>query len=290
MNLSLSDLKKLRNQTGARLSICQKALIEAEGNFEQAVKIVREKKEEKIIGQDAREGVVIAYSKDGRGIAIHLATETTVSAQNANFIKLAEDIASIALDKFPATKDELNALPFNDKLTVEERTVEMTRVIREKVEVKKYQRIESESVGVHIHTSTLVALVGLNKQIESGEEVGKNLAMQVCIDNPLYIDRDDIPAEKFEQEKALATERIKKKYPEIMIYEVIEKMVMGKLESFVNQNTLINGWYFNSSMLSVKDYLKSVDKDLKVTSFVRMEVEGILEPADFNSYVKNMRI
>lgn len=279
MKISAKDVKKLRDLTGAGMMDCKKALTEAEGDFEKAVEILR-KKGQKIMGKradrNATEGVVIAMvSEDGKkGISMNLSAETDFVAKNEDFINSAKELAAIALSNFPADKDAFNALAFNDEMTVAERTTQMAGVIGEKIEIKKYATLEAEQVVAYIHAGYKVGvLVGMSKASDDIAAAGKNLAMQITAMSPVAVDKDDIPADVIEKERALHMEMTRQQMPD-KPEKMIQGIVNGKLnKSLFKEKTLMNQLYVKStSKESVKAYVKSVDKDLKVTGFSRMDL------------------
>jgi elongation factor Ts len=278
VKISAKDVKKLRDQTGAGMMDCKKALVEAGGNFEEATALLR-KKGQKIMGKradrNATEGVIIALVNEAgtQGISINLSAETDFVAKNEDYVNSAVELANIALANFPADKDALNALPYKEGMTVGERTMEMAGVIGEKIEIKKYARLEAEQVVAYIHAGYKVGvLIGLNKQGDAATEAGKNLAMQITALSPVAIDKEDIPADVVEKERKLLMEMTREQMP-----DKPEKMILGIVNGRLNkalfkEKTLMNQEYVKASKTSVKDYLKSVDKDLKVNSFVRMNL------------------
>ncbi len=279
MKISAKDVKKLRDLTGAGMMDCKKALTEAEGDFDKAVEFLR-KKGQKIMGKradrNATEGVVIAMvSEDGKkGISMNLSAETDFVAKNEDFINSAKELATIALNSFPADKDAFNALAFNDEMTVAERTTQMAGVIGEKIEIKKYATLEAEQVVAYIHAGYKVGvLVGLSKASDDIAAAGKNLAMQITAMSPVAIDKEDISADVIEKERALHMEITRQQMPD-KPEKMIQGIVNGKLnKSLFKEKTLMNQLYVKStSKESVKAYLKSVDKDLKVTAFTRMDL------------------
>lgn len=278
MKISAADVKKLREQTGAGMMDCKKALAEAEGDFDKAVEVLR-KKGQKIMGKradrDATEGVVIAITNDEgtRGVVVNLSAETDFVAKNDDFINLAQEIAAIAIDKFPADKEALNALPFDEKITVGERTLDMAGVIGEKIEIKKYERLEAAQVVAYIHAGYRVGvLMGMDKSSDALAEAGRNLAMQVAALSPVAVDENDVPQDAIDKEFELLLE-ITRKEQEGKPEQMIQNIAKGKLNKlFFKEKTLMNQSYVKDSKSSVKDYLKSVDSAAKVTSFVRMDL------------------
>jgi elongation factor Ts len=277
VKVSAQDIKKLRDQTGAGMMDCKKALQEGEGDFEKAIEILR-KKGQKIMGKradrDATEGVVVAITnaEGSKGVVVNLSAETDFVSKNADFISLAKEIANIAIREFPATKDELNALSFNDKLTVGERTMDMAGVIGEKIEIKKYQCLEAAQVAAYIHMGYKVGvLLGINKASEDISAAGKNMAMQVAALSPIAVDKEDISADAVEKERVLQLEMTRAAMPD-KPEKMIENIVNGKLNKlFFKEKTLMNQQYVKDSKSTVKEYLKSVDKDAKVLGFIRMD-------------------
>ncbi|MGB0862166.1 MAG: translation elongation factor Ts [Saprospiraceae bacterium] len=278
MKVSAKDIKKLRDQTGAGMMDCKKALQEAEGDFANAVQILR-KKGQKIMGKradrNATEGVVVAITnaEGNKGVVVNLSAETDFVSKNADFISLAKEIADIAIREFPATKDELNALSFNDKLTVGERTVGMAGVIGEKIEIKKYDRLEAAQVAAYIHMGYKVGvLLSIDKASEDLTAAGKNMAMQVAALSPIAVDKEDIPADAVEKERVLQLEMTRTAMPD-KPEKMIQNIVNGKLNKlFFKEKTLMNQQYVKDSKSTVKEYLKSVDKEAKVLGFVRMDL------------------
>lgn len=285
MKISAKDVKALRDRTGAGMMDCKKALTEAEGDIEKAIEILR-KKGQKLMGKradrDATEGVVVAITnaEGTRGVAINLACETDFVAKNADFIALAEELAQFALENSPASKDELTAMQFNDEGTVAERTTKAAGVIGEKIEVKKFDKLEAAQVVAYIHAGYKVGvLVGLDKANEAKEEgketladAGKNLAMQIAALAPVAVDKDDIPQDVIEKEKALQMEITRKEKPNAP-EKVIQGIVMGRInKALFKEKTLMNQDYVKGNKTSVKQYLASVDKKAKVTGFVRMDL------------------
>ncbi len=278
MKISAKDVKKLRDQTGAGMMDCKKALVEANGDFEEATALLR-KKGQKIMGKradrNATEGVVIALVNEAgtQGISINVSAETDFVAKNEDYVNSAIELAHIALAHMPADKDALNALPFKEGMTVEGRTMEMAGVIGEKIEIKKYARLEAAQVVAYIHAGYRVGvLLGMNKQSDAAVEAGKNLAMQVTALSPVAVDKEDIPVEVVEKERALQMEITREQMP-----DKPEKMILGIVNGRLNkalfkEKTLMNQEYVKGNKQSVKDYLKSVDKALKVNSFIRMDL------------------
>ncbi|HNE28242.1 MAG TPA: translation elongation factor Ts, partial [Saprospiraceae bacterium] len=184
VKISTADIQKLREMTGAGMMDCKKALEEATGDFEGAVDVLRKKgiaKAAKREDREAREGVVIAQvNADGtRGIIVALNCETDFVARNDNFIAMTQKMADIALANFPATREDLLALPYEAGVSIAEKVGEQNGVIGEKIELGRYERIEGAAVLTYNHSNNKRSvLVALNQAGQ--DEAGRNVAMQIA--------------------------------------------------------------------------------------------------------------
>jgi len=269
MAITAADVSKLRKMTGAGMMDCKNALEESNGDFEQAVEIIRKRGQlvaSKRADRAATEGVVMANvtGKGNLGAMIVLNCETDFVAKNENFIKFARDILQIALDKNPADLHALKSLSFG-KSTVGERVIEEVGIIGEKLDLSYYAKIEAPQVVPYIHPGNrLATLVGLNKVVD--ERVGKDIAMQVAAMNPVAVDRADVPPEIIEKEKEIGREQARNEgKPENML----DKIAEGKLNKFFKESTLLNQDFTRDSSKTIRQYLQGVDKDLSVTGFLR---------------------
>jgi elongation factor Ts len=274
MSIKAADVKALRDQTGAGMMDCKKALTEANGDFEKAIEVLRKKGQKlsaKRADREAKEGVVLAkVSDDGtKGIVIRLSCETDFVAKNDDFIGLTDKIASIALQAFPEDKDALLAQPF-DGTTIGEKIVEQVGVIGEKVELAEYERLEAPQVEAYIHMGNKAGvLVGLNKASEAFGEAGRNVAMQVAAMKPLALDKDGIDSSIVEKEIEIGKEIARKEgKPDAML----ERIAMGKLNKFFKENTLLDQAYVKDGKQSVSGYLDSVESGLTVTAFKHVKL------------------
>ncbi len=180
--ISAADVKKLRETTGAGMMDCKNALVEAEGNFDKAIEILRKKGQKiaaKRADRDSSEGVAIAkISEDNTyGVAIVLACETDFVAKNDTYKELAQQFVDIAINY--KTKEEFLAADFGG-VTVAEKLIEQTGVIGEKIEVPSFERIEAPYVGAYTHVGKISAIVGLTEKIDKADVLTKDLAMQVA--------------------------------------------------------------------------------------------------------------
>lgn len=270
MSISASDVKKLRDITGAGMMDCKKALVEAEGDSEKAIEILRKKGQKmsaKRADREAKEGAVIALVSDDRkrGVVVRLSSETDFVSKNEDFVSLVQSFAELALKEFPSDKDALLALTYSEGMSVAEKVIEQVGVIGEKIEIADYKNLEAEIVAPYIHMGNKAGvLVGLNKASDESFEAGKNLAMQVAAMKPLAVDKDGIDSSIVEKEIEIGKEVARQAgKPE----EMLEKIAMGKLNKFFKENTLVNQAYVKDSKVSVTQYLQSVQSDLAVVDF-----------------------
>ncbi|AOW21467.1 translation elongation factor Ts [Urechidicola croceus] len=181
-NITAADVKKLRETTGAGMMDCKKALVEAEGNFDSAIEILRKKGQKiaaKRADRESTEGVAIAKINDDNtaGVAIVLACETDFVGKNDKFIALAGQFADIALNY--ADKESFLAADFGG-MTVAEKLVEQTGVIGEKLDITSFERVEAAYVGSYVHINKIAALVGLSAAVDKADVLAKDLAMQAA--------------------------------------------------------------------------------------------------------------
>lgn len=269
--ITASDVNKLRQQTGAGMMDCRKALVESDGDFEKAVDYLR-KKGQKVAAlrsdRETKEGVIIAKTTaDAKsGVIVALGCETDFVAKNEDFIKFAQSIVDLALASGVKTVEELNAASL-DGATVADKINDQVAKIGEKITLSKFERIDAAGVTAYIHGNyRMGVLVGFTTAVE--EEVGKGIAMQIAAMNPVAIDADSVAPETIAREKEIAIEQVK---AEGKTGDMAEKIAIGKVNKFFKENTLMGQAYVKDAAgKSVGDYLKSVNADLKVTAFKRV--------------------
>lgn len=269
MAITAADVSKLRKMTGAGMMDCKNALEESKGDFELAVDVIRKRGQlvaSKRADRNATEGVVIAKVSDNaaKGALIVLNSETDFVAKNADFIKFAQDILDIAVEKMPADLDALKALPFG-KSTIGDRVTEQVGIIGEKLDLSFFGKIEASQVVAYIHPGNkLATLIGLNKAVEA--QVGKDVAMQVAAMNPVAVDKSNVTPEMIEHEKEIGREQARN---EGKAENMLDKIAEGKLNKFFKESTLLNQEFTKDNSKTVRQYLQGFDKDLTVTAFVR---------------------
>lgn len=270
MSFTTADVVKLRKVTGAGMMDCKGALADADGNFERAVEIIREKGKlvaNKRADRDAAEGVVLAkVAADQKfGAMVVLNCETDFVAKNENFVAFANSILNIAIENKADSLDTLKALNLNGRV-IDAQVTEQTGVIGEKIELSYYSKIDAETVVGYIHPGNkLATLVGFNK---AGVDinVAKDVAMQVAAMAPVAVDKDSVSPEVVEKELAIAKEKFRLEgKPEAML----DKIAQGALNKFFQESTLLNQIYVKDGKISIKEFLAQNDKGLTVTAFDR---------------------
>ena len=268
--ISAADVNKLRKATGAGMMDCKKALVEAEGDFDTAIEILR-KKGQKVAAnradRDSSEGAVIARVNDDAtvGVIVSVNCETDFVAKNESYVTLANQLADVALahdslDSFLAA--DFNGMSVADKLT------EQTGVIGEKIEIGGFERLEGAFVGSYIHAGNKIAtLTSLSAGVDGAAEAAKNVAMQAAAMNPIALNEEGVDAATVEKEIEIAKDQLRQEgKPEAML----DNIAKGKLKRFFKDNTLVNQAYIKDGKQSVSEYVKSVDAELTVTGFKRL--------------------
>ena len=275
MAFTTADVVKLRKLTGAGMMDCKNALKDADGNFDRALEIIREKGKliaNKRADREASEGVVLAKVSDDRkfGAMVVLNCETDFVAKNDNFIAFANNILDVALAQKPENLEALKQLDLDGR-TIEKQVTEQTGVIGEKLELSFYSKIETETVVAYIHPGNkLATLVGFNK---AGVEVqvSKDVAMQAAAMAPIAVDKDTIPQKAIDKELEIAREKYRQEgKPEAML----DKIAQGSLNKWFKEVTLINQAFIKDGKITVKDYLAQNDKELEITAFERYSLDG----------------
>lgn len=266
-----ADVAKLRNITGAGMMDCKKALVEAEGDFDKAIEILR-KKGQKVAAnradRESTEGAVIAKvnADNTAGVIIALNCETDFVAKNDDFVKLAHELAELALGK---TKEEFLATDFQGT-TVAEKLIEQTGVIGEKIEIGSFETIEGPFLGAYIHAGNkIAAITSLSADADGAADAAKAVSMQVAAMNPIALDETMVSQEVIDRELDIEREILTK---EGKPANIIDNILKGKMQKFYKDNTLVHQAFIKDSGVSVADYVKSVNGDLKVVGFVRVSL------------------
>jgi elongation factor Ts len=275
VTVSAAELNKLRQQTGAGMMDCRKALTESNGDFENAIDYLR-KKGPKVAAnrsdREAKEGVVIAKANADNtyGVVVTLSSETDFVAKNQEFVDFAQQVADIALASKTTTVDDLKATAMGN-VTVGEKLMEMVAKIGEKIDISRFEQVTAASVVPYIHSGYRIGvLVGMNQAAtEAIVAAGRDVAMQIAAMKPLAVDAESVPEEMIAREKAIAIEQI---VAEGKAADMAEKIAAGKLNKFFKENTLLPQAFVKDNSKTVSDYLTSVSKGLTVGSFQRLAV------------------
>lgn len=276
MEIKAADVMKLRKMTGAGMMDCKKALIEAEGDYERAKDIIREKGKlvvSKRADRSATEGVVVTKIEGTKAYLLCLACETDFVAQNAEFAASANAILDIAVKNDAADMAALLAIKNDEGRTVEEMVTEKSGQTGEKVELAYYGRIEAPYCHAYVHfNKKLGTILGFNKEVS--EEVAHTVAMQATAMAPISIDEADCPAETVAHEKAIALEQMKQDPKNANKPEaILEKIAEGKMRKFFEENTLLNQTLVGEK-ISIREYIKNADKDATVVAYKRFALEA----------------
>lgn len=279
MVISASQVKELREKTGAGMMDCKKALTECEGDLKKAIEWLKEKgiaKAAKKAGRIAAEGLSKVKAKDNKAVILEVNSETDFVAKNEQFISLIDTTLDVLLANNPQNLEEALALSVNDK-TLGDLFIDATSTIGEKIVLRRFEIVnknDDEIFGLYIHMGGKISVITTIKG-STNEAVAKDMAMQVASMNPLYVNKDAMPLEVIEKEREavknilLADETMANK-PEA----VLEKIAEGRLSKSLEEISLADQIYFREQKLKCSEFLKQ--HNAQVVKFVRYEVgEGI---------------
>ena len=271
-----SDVKELRDKTGAGMLDCKKALEACNGNMDEAVDWLREKGISKAAKKESRiaaEGLTDGASEDNVAVITEINCETDFVAQNEDFKKLVLDIRKTLLHNDVSTMEEANKLTIEGgSETVEEAVVNFTAKIGEKISFRRFERVvkeDGQNFGIYSHMggriTALVVIDGAN------EEVARDVSMHIAAMNPVAVKRSDVPADMVERESHVIKEQVMN---EGKPADIAEKMVTGRLNKFYKEICLEEQAFIKDSNMNVLDYVKS--NGGSIVSMVRFAVgEGI---------------
>ena len=271
--ITAAEVNKLRKQTGLGMMDCKKALVEAEGDFDQAIDILRKKGQkvaEKRGDRSTSEGHSMAKvnAEGNKGVIIALSCETDFVAINDAFIAFATEIVDTALDNNIADATSLLAANLADGRSIQENIIDQIGKIGEKIEVSDFALVSADTVIAYNHPGNNIAsMVGLNKAGEMISAAGKDVAMQIAAMAPVALDESSVSEEIKAKELEIGRDQaIQEGKPE----QIVDKIAMGRLKKFLKENTLVEQAYIKDNKMSVGQYLKTVDKDLEVMEFKRV--------------------
>lgn len=272
MKITAQQVNELRKRTGAGMMDCKKALMETEGDMENAIDALRKKGQKvaaKRADRDAAEGVVLSKVSDDKkyAAAVMINCETDFVAKNNDFIAFAQSVLDIAVANCAKNTEELNGMDLNGR-TVEESITDQTGIIGEKIQLGRFETIAAESTYAYIHPGNRIATIaGFNKEGENIASAGKDVVMQIAAMDPVAINKDDVSQDVIKREIEIGMEQARQEgKPEAML----EKIAMGKLNKFYKESTLLNQAFIKDGKTSVSQYLDSVEKGLTVVNFKRI--------------------
>ena len=276
MEIKAADVMKLRKMTGAGMMDCKKALMEAEGDFERAKDIIREKGKlvvSKRADRSASEGVVVTKIVGQKAYILCLACETDFVAQNSEFSASANAILEIAVAADAADVETLKAIKNAEGITVEEMVTEKSGQTGEKCELAYYARVEAPYCAAYVHfNKKLGTVLGFNKEVS--EEVARTIAMQATAMAPISIGENDCPAEVVEKEKAIQLEMMKQDPKNANKPDaILEKIAEGKMRKFFEENTLLNQAVVGEKE-SIREFIQKADKEATVVAYKRFALEA----------------
>ena len=289
MAVTASMVKELREMTGAGMMDCKKALNETNGNMDEAIEFLRKNgqaKAEKKAGRIAAEGIVMAEVKEDKAAAIvEVNSETDFVAKNAKFQAYVKAVVNQALTTKAANMDEFMAEAWNEDAakTVKDVLTEKIAVIGENLNIRRFEKVETEGCVVsYIHGGGRIGvLVEADTDVVNDEIKAclKNVAMQVAAMSPKYVSRDEVDQDFLEHEKEILLAQAKKENPN-KPDNIIEKMIIGRLNKEMKEICLLDQVYVQDSDLTVAKYVEKVAKEnganVAVKKFVRFETgEGL---------------
>ena len=290
MAITAKDVATLRERTGVGMMDCKKALVEADGDFEKAIVILREKglaTQAKKAGRVAAEGLVAAIVENGAAAMVEVNSETDFVANTDDFKNFVNTVCKAVIDTNPADVEALKAAKTATGRTVEEELQELFLKIRENIQIRRFVRIEGDVVSYVHGGGRIGVLVKMDTDLgDKANQCGKDVAMQVASMNASYLDRDHVPAEVLENEKKImlaqmAEDPKMKGKPE----QVLAKIVEGKIGKYYSENCLVDQEFIKDGDLTVGKYVDKCAKELggsiKIADYVRYERgEGIQKKED----------
>lgn len=296
MAFTANDVKTLREMTGVGMMDCKKALTESDGDMDKAVEWLREKglaAAQKKAGRIAAEGMAYATVINGVGVVVEVNAETDFVSKNDLFVEFVSGVANVVAGQNPADVEALMACKFVDsELTVEQMQQDKVLVIGENIKVRRFARYETGFNVPYVHMGGRIGVI-INMELSAGmeakpevTELGKDLAMQVAAMNPLFLDKSYVDNSVIEKEKEILTAQAKEDPKNAnKPAEILEKMVMGRIGKYYEENCLMQQAYVKGDKIAVEKHVAEVAKALggtiAIKGFTRFEKgEGIEKKQD----------
>jgi elongation factor Ts len=281
MAISAAMVKELRERTGAGMMECKQALTDADGDMDAAVEALRKKgaaKADKKAGRIAAEGAIgSARTEDGlAAVLVEVNCETDFVAKDANFMAFTRAVAETVLVQRPADLDSLNQLPLEGGgMTVDQARVELFSKIGENINIRRFvllQAAAGERIDGYLHGSR----IGVVVKLRGGEDqLGRDVAMHIAASRPLCIDKNAVPGDTLDKEREIFRSQAEESGKPA---EIVEKIVEGKVQKFLNEITLLGQPFVKDPDQKVGNLLQS--QEAEVVEFVRFEVGEGLEKRD----------
>lgn len=292
MSFTAKDVQALREKTGCGMMDCKKALVECNGNMDEAVDFLREKglaQAAKKADRVAAEGLVYAYNENNVAVLVEMNSETDFVANSDGFKALIEKVAKVVAEQNPADVEQLLVCKY-DGATVNELVQELFLAIRENIKIRRFVRLEG-ALATYVHGGGRIGVVvKFDTNAADNDEfkvVAKDIAMQVAAANPLFLDRASVPAEVSEKEKGIMITQMKEdpsmaNKPEA----VLKKIVEGKMGKYYSEVCLAEQQFVKNGDFTVSGYIaakaKEIGAEIKLDSFVRYEKGEGIEKRDDN--------
>ena len=275
VNISAKEVNELRQKTGSGMMDCKKALVEAGGDFDKAIDILRKKGQKVSAARSNREtseGIVIykLSPNEDKASILSFTCETDFVAKNEDFQELASRILDTAFENNFSSVEEILSSKL-DSLTIEQEIVNLIGKIGEKIELRQYENLEGEKIVPYIHAGNklgvLVSLV--NTSSVDYVSAGKDVAMQIAAMNPIALNKDGVDQSVIDKEIEIGKEQaIKEGKPE----NIVEKIAQGKLQKFFKENTLLSQPFVKDNSMTIESYLGTFSSDLTVDKFLRVSI------------------
>ena len=280
MTIKAQDVKELREKTGLGMMECKKALEEANGNLEEAIKNLRKSsalKAEKKASRTAVEGIITSKISDNEITFVEVNCETDFVAKDENFINFCEEALKVAID----TSSDENLLDEVSE-SMEKQRMSLVQKIGENIIIRKVKKITGEVLDSYIHSNKKIA-AGVSLD-QGSPEIAKEVAMHIAASNPIVLSPEDLDESYINSEREIFRSQVEKENkPE----EIKEKMIQGKLNKQLADVSLLKQPFVKDPSKSVEAFLS--ESNTKISSFIRIEVgEGIeVEKKDFAEEVQS---
>lgn len=269
----------LRKRTGVGMSKCKEALVEAKGDLEEAIHILRKKGMASAVKKGAREtneGVIGFAENDTSAYLIEVNAETDFVVQNDRFKEFLKNICDEAIATAPKSVEDFLQQKYSKhpNLTIDEYRAETVHSLGENIQIKRildFKKSSDQSLGIYSHMGGKIVTAVVLKGASGQEAIARDVAMHVAAESPDYLRAEDVPADVKAKEEEIARSQIQNKPPEI-----IDKIVQGKLKAYFEQSCLVNQKFVKDPGLTVAQFVeqegKKAGKQLEVVEFVRWQI------------------